>query len=73
MYDSPPTTMKSNVSSIIDAPYKECYNLGLGKVLRWGNRDIYPVAHDKRVYGVYDFVAYWVSSAPSWFEWENLY
>lgn len=32
---------------------------------RWGNRDIYPVAHDKRVYGVYDFVAYWVSSVSS--------
>jgi NCS1 family nucleobase:cation symporter-1 len=29
---------------------------------RWGNRDIYPVAHDKRVYGVYDFVSYWVNS-----------
>lgn len=30
---------------------------------RWGNRDIYPVAHDKRVYGVYDFISYWVSGA----------
>ncbi|KAK5118455.1 hypothetical protein LTR62_002969 [Meristemomyces frigidus] len=26
---------------------------------RWGNRDVYPVAHDKRVYGVYDYVSYW--------------
>ncbi|KAK3072951.1 hypothetical protein LTR53_005862 [Teratosphaeriaceae sp. CCFEE 6253] len=26
---------------------------------RWGNRDIYPVAHDKRTYSVYDFVSYW--------------
>lgn len=33
---------------------------------RWGNRDIYPVAHDKRVYGVYDFVAYWVSIVSFW-------
>jgi len=27
---------------------------------RWGNRDIYPVAHNKRVCGVYDYIAYWV-------------
>jgi cytosine/uracil/thiamine/allantoin permease len=33
---------------------------------RWGNRDIYPVAHDKRVYSVYDFIAYWVSSVAIW-------
>jgi hypothetical protein len=33
---------------------------------RWGNRDVYPVAHDKRVYGVYDYIAYWVSSVTSW-------
>ncbi|EPE36531.1 hypothetical protein GLAREA_08694 [Glarea lozoyensis ATCC 20868] len=26
---------------------------------RWGNRDVYPVAHDKRTYGVYAFVSYW--------------
>lgn len=26
---------------------------------RWGNRDIYPIAHDKRTYGVYAFVSYW--------------
>jgi len=33
---------------------------------RWGNRDIYPVAHDKRVYGVYDFISYWVSAVTLW-------
>jgi NCS1 family nucleobase:cation symporter-1 len=33
---------------------------------RWGNRDIYPVAHDKRVYGIYDYVAYWVSDTALW-------
>ena len=32
---------------------------------RWGNRDIYPVAHDKRTYGVYDFVSYWGKLFPS--------
>ncbi|KAF2832563.1 putative nicotinamide riboside transporter 1, partial [Ophiobolus disseminans] len=26
---------------------------------RWGNRDVYPIAHDKRTYGVYAFVSYW--------------
>jgi len=26
---------------------------------RWGNRDIYPVPHDKRTFGVYAFVSYW--------------
>lgn len=26
---------------------------------RWGNRDVYPIPHDKRVYSVYDFVSYW--------------
>lgn len=26
---------------------------------RWGNRDVYPVAHDKRTYGVYAYVSYW--------------
>jgi nucleobase:cation symporter-1, NCS1 family len=26
---------------------------------RWGNRDIYPIPHDKRTYGVYAFVSYW--------------
>lgn len=26
---------------------------------RWGNRDVYPIPHDKRTYGVYAFVAYW--------------
>lgn len=26
---------------------------------RWGNRDIYPIAHDKRTYGVYAYVSYW--------------
>jgi cytosine/uracil/thiamine/allantoin permease len=30
---------------------------------RWGNRDIYPVAHDKRTYGVYAFVSYWGESS----------
>jgi NCS1 family nucleobase:cation symporter-1 len=29
---------------------------------RWGNRDIYPVPHDKRTYGVYAFVSYWGKS-----------
>lgn len=26
---------------------------------RWGNRDIYPIPHDKRTYGVYAYVSYW--------------
>lgn len=26
---------------------------------RWGNKDVYPIPHDKRTYGVYAFVAYW--------------
>ncbi|PQE13795.1 uracil permease protein [Rutstroemia sp. NJR-2017a BVV2] len=26
---------------------------------RWGNRDIYPIPHDKRTYGTYAFVSYW--------------
>ncbi|KAM3069358.1 hypothetical protein ACMFMG_005464 [Clarireedia jacksonii] len=26
---------------------------------RWGNRDIYPISHDKRTYGTYAFVSYW--------------
>jgi NCS1 family nucleobase:cation symporter-1 len=26
---------------------------------RWGNKDIYPIAHDKRTYGVYAFISYW--------------
>lgn len=26
---------------------------------RWGNRDVYPIPHDKRVYGVYAFASYW--------------
>ncbi|KAF2732240.1 hypothetical protein EJ04DRAFT_441417 [Polyplosphaeria fusca] len=26
---------------------------------RWGNRDVYPIAHDKRTWGVYAFVSYW--------------
>jgi hypothetical protein len=26
---------------------------------RWGNKDVYPIAHDKRTYGVYAFVSYW--------------
>lgn len=26
---------------------------------RWGNRDVYPIPHDKRTYGVYAFVSYW--------------
>ena len=25
---------------------------------RWGNRDVYPIPHDKRTYGVYAFVSY---------------
>jgi len=29
---------------------------------RWGNRDVYPIPHDKRTYGVYAFVAYWGES-----------
>jgi NCS1 family nucleobase:cation symporter-1 len=36
------------------------------KTTRWGNRDVYPVAHDKRVYGVYDYIAYWVSTFTLW-------
>ncbi|KAE9963979.1 hypothetical protein BLS_008768 [Venturia inaequalis] len=26
---------------------------------RWGNRDVYPIPHDKRTYGIYAFVSYW--------------
>jgi NCS1 family nucleobase:cation symporter-1 len=26
---------------------------------RWGNRDVYPIAHDKRTYGIYAYVSYW--------------
>jgi hypothetical protein len=29
------------------------------KTSRWGNRDVYPIPHDKRTYGVYAFVSYW--------------
>lgn len=29
------------------------------KTSRWGNRDVYPIAHDKRTYGIYAFVSYW--------------
>jgi NCS1 family nucleobase:cation symporter-1 len=29
------------------------------KTSRWGNRDVYPIAHDKRTYGVYAYVGYW--------------
>jgi cytosine/uracil/thiamine/allantoin permease len=29
---------------------------------RWGNRDVYPIAHDKRTYGVYAYVSYWGNS-----------
>lgn len=31
----------------------------LGRGRRWGNRDVYPIPHDKRTYGVYAFVSYW--------------
>jgi NCS1 family nucleobase:cation symporter-1 len=33
---------------------------------RWGNRDVYPIAHDKRTYGVYAYVSYWgkLNSSP---------
>jgi len=31
---------------------------------RWGNRDVYPVAHDKRTYGVYAYVSYWGEHTP---------
>ncbi|EXJ94469.1 hypothetical protein A1O1_02865 [Capronia coronata CBS 617.96] len=30
---------------------------------RWGNRDIYPIPHDKRTYGTYAFVSYWGEAA----------
>lgn len=36
---------------------------------RWGNRDVYPVPHDKRVYGVYDFVSYWGTCGMSLSSW----
>lgn len=37
---------------------------------RWGNRDVYPVAHDKRTYGVYAFVSYWgMCFSSSFFLW----
>jgi NCS1 family nucleobase:cation symporter-1 len=26
---------------------------------RWGNKDVYPIPHDKRIYSVYAFVSYW--------------
>lgn len=26
---------------------------------RWGNKDVYPIPHDKRTYTVLSFVAYW--------------
>lgn len=26
---------------------------------RWGNRDVYPIPHDKRTYGIYAYVSYW--------------
>ncbi|ORX95917.1 permease for cytosine/purines, uracil, thiamine, allantoin-domain-containing protein [Clohesyomyces aquaticus] len=26
---------------------------------RWGNKDVYPIPHDKRTYGIYAFVSYW--------------
>lgn len=29
---------------------------------RWGNKDVYPIPHDKRVYGVYAFASYWGKS-----------
>lgn len=36
---------------------------------RWGNRDVYPIPHDKRVYGIYDFVAYWGTCGMSLASW----
>ena len=29
------------------------------KTNSWGNRDVYPVPHNKRTYGIYAFVSYW--------------
>jgi nucleobase:cation symporter-1, NCS1 family len=36
---------------------------------RWGNRDVYPIPHDKRVFSVYDYVAYWGTCGLSLSSW----
>lgn len=36
---------------------------------RWGNRDVYPVSHDKRTYGVLAFYAYWGTCGISLSSW----
>ncbi|KAI0020991.1 permease for cytosine/purines, uracil, thiamine, allantoin-domain-containing protein [Xylariomycetidae sp. FL0641] len=36
---------------------------------RWGNRDVYPIAHDKRTYGWLAFYAYWGTCGISLSSW----
>lgn len=36
---------------------------------RWGNRDVYPVPHDKRTYGWLAFYAYWGTCGVSLSSW----
>lgn len=36
---------------------------------RWGNKDVYPIPHDKRTYGVLAFYAYWGTCGISLSSW----
>lgn len=36
---------------------------------RWGNKDVYPIPHDKRTYGVLAFYAYWGTCGVSLSSW----
>lgn len=36
---------------------------------RWGNRDVYPIPHDKRTYGWSAFYAYWGTCGVSLSSW----
>lgn len=39
------------------------------KTTRWGNKDVYPIPHDKRTYGVLAFFAYWGTCGISISSW----
>lgn len=39
------------------------------KTSRWGNKDVYPIPHDKRTYGVLAFYAYWGTCGISITSW----
>ncbi|KAI1496219.1 hypothetical protein F5X99DRAFT_414337 [Biscogniauxia marginata] len=39
------------------------------KTSRWGNKDVYPIPHDKRTYGWLAFYAYWGTCGISLSSW----